>query len=203
MSSNKQKADKPQKQNANIISEVSLVLYKTARQEIVARIRLKDHILLSFIIAVSPLFAVALHTSKYEILFLVPYLGLAVTILICRHDLIIGKLSSYCARELGNYLRKNSINPPQWDSSAAFHEMTGYVFWAKFVSYLILLELPSFAALFYNYQHRLSPFPNGTLWWFGTLAICCSLVALLISHITRWNLYRRKDWKWIDNKDET
>ncbi len=78
------------------------------------------------------------------------------------------------------------------------------LFWARLVSYLILLELPPFVALYYNRKHALdSPSPNVILWWLGLLCMLIIFAFLLIIHINRWCLYRRNEWKWPNRNNRT
>jgi len=66
-----------------------------ARESLLVRVRLREYTLISFVLASSPLFAVAVHSDKYDILFAIPYMSVAFALQVLRYELSITRLSFY------------------------------------------------------------------------------------------------------------
>ncbi len=177
--------------------------YRSARDEMLTRMRIRDNILIVYLGAVSTLFAIAINSAHPEILFCIPYLALGAGLLVCQHYCVMGHLAHFCVTEIANVLEKQNAHAPQWDRSATFHELTSWSIQVRCISHMILLCLPGVMALMMNSKHVLdSPFPFGQLWWFSLLCILATLVLLAVTHWRRYRLYHSKDWPWVDDEEQ-
>ena len=182
-------------------TELAKELYRSAREEMLVRMKIRDNILIVYLGAVSGLFALAVNSKTPEMLFCVPYLGLGASLLVCQHYSVMGHLAKFCVVELGKFFKKNQIEAPQWDASGTFHELTSWSIVVRAISHLLLLCIPAIVALAFNSKHALnSPFPYGPLWWLSLLCLFGTAAVLLGTHYHRQKLYNGPEWPWIDKE---
>ena len=96
--------------------------YRSARDEMLTRMRIRDNILIVYLGAVSTLFAIAIKATNPEILFCIPYLALGAGLLVCQHYCVMGHLAHFCVTEIAHALEQENAHAPQWDRSATFME---------------------------------------------------------------------------------
>src|SRR5689334_15325438 len=86
-------------------AEVALEFYKTARAELIERIKLRDAALFLYIAAAATIFAAVLSgKASRATLVVVPFVALGATIVIAQHHQVIGDLGLYCGKELDYFL---------------------------------------------------------------------------------------------------
>lgn len=118
--------------------------YDAARQEILLRMKLRDQILLTYLVVVATLLGIALKTpDAYGILLVIPFLALAAISLITTHMVVADHLGEFCSRELGQYFAAI----PQWDNSETFHSYTMASSKFRTVAHALIVLVPSAMAL--------------------------------------------------------
>ena len=170
--------------------------YESARLELIHRIRLRDNILLFYLGAIATLLGVAFGSKpiQLEVLFVIPFISLSVSILISHHHSIIGLLGFYCVEEVEPFLKKLKPpeNAPQWDNSRALLSIANESMLSRVWAHLIIIVVPTIISLVLNYTHALhSAFPFGPLWWFCLLALLVSIWVIMRSNTTRKEKYDR------------
>ena len=164
----------------------------TARTELIQRIQLRDYVLLVFLAAVGTLFGIAFRTSaEPEILLVVPYLTLGAAVIISQHQEVIGSLGSFMSNELHPFLDSIDDAAPEWDTSKALKKHLTTAIWMRTLGHLILLIIPSLAALALNWRHIYNfHFPEGIIWLFGAGFIVLSCMVINKSHQWRKKLQK-------------
>lgn len=186
----------------DILPEIIAAIYSADRAEITSRRRMRLATLFSFnIVAIPLLMWTHYNKDMSEILFILPFLSFAAVLIVCGEDTYIGRISLSCARLMGSFVRNNETHHPQSETPENSKILTFYHFFWKVLTYLILLELTPFLALYYNKEHILnSGFPELILWWLGACIIIASSIALIIIQIRRWDLYKKEIQLWKDKK---
>ncbi|MCG8641036.1 MAG: hypothetical protein MI862_14970 [Desulfobacterales bacterium] len=167
--------------------------YAAARQEVLLRMKLRDQILLTYLVVVATLLGIALKTpDAYSILLVIPFLALATISLITAHMVVADHLGEFCYRELG----KCFANIPQWDNSKSFHSYTMTSSKLRTVAHALIVLVPSIMALGINYSHAFgSPFPYGPIWWFCLLCFLGVVAIMYIGYQARKEKYTKRDWE--------
>src|SRR5262245_55690180 len=123
--------------------------YESARQEIIARIGLRDNVIVFYLAATGAIFGVALGSSVREsILLILPLLSLGATVLVCQHTSVAGALSHYCAQEIGPIL---DAGIPQWDASRALDSYRHSAVTLRSWGHFFLIISPAIASLAINW----------------------------------------------------
>jgi len=141
--------------------------YESARFELVAHIKLRESILLFYLGIMATLLGVAFSNQNInEILLVIPFIALSVSILVSQHHSAIGSLGLYCVEEIGPYIEK--LQPPefapQWDNSKALLNAANEAMLSRMWAHIIVIMIPTILALALNYNHALnSAFPFGPL----------------------------------------
>lgn len=167
--------------------------YDAARQEILLRMRLRDQILLTYLVVVVTLLGYALKDPEaYTIMFVIPFLALAAVSLITTHMVVADHLGEFCAKELD----KCFGDVPQWDKSDTFHSYTGTSSMFRTVAHILILLVPCILALGVNYSHAFgSPFPYGPLWWFCLVCFFGIIAILYVGYQARREKYKIREWE--------
>jgi hypothetical protein len=124
-----------------------LAFYAAARAEIVQRIALREQILLASVTANGVVAGIALKDpSSHHVLLFVPWISLASTMALFRHDYLIRRLGSY----IGTELRKNwgDIGLVDFDGwlGNEKRDRRNYLLWERFL-FAVVTCGPSIAAL--------------------------------------------------------
>lgn len=171
------------------IGDTARKSYEAARSELVARLKLRDQVLLIYLAVVGTIFGIALaNMERVEILLIIPFISLGCTILVSQHNLVIGTLIEF----IGNQIKPEllGLSPPEYAtffvcSKVYEHHCTRsnrFRLWG----HGIIIIIPNLAGLGYNINHAIkSPFPMGTLWWFGLVLMIISLWIILYTHQLR------------------
>jgi len=183
------------------MKEVELVSgsYNAARQEILLRMKLRDQILLTYLVVVATLLGIALKTpDAYGILLAIPLLALGAISLITTHMVAADHLGEFCSKELGPYFEA-PVPPgviPQWDNSQTFHNYTMTSAKFRTVAHGLIVLVPSIMALGVNYPHAFgSPFPYGPLWWFCLVCFFGVAAIMYIGYQARKEKYNKRIWE--------
>ncbi len=178
--------------------------YESARQELIQRITLRDHVLLVYLGAVGTILAIALGTdARNDILMLIPFISLGAAVLVSQHNSVIGSLGDFCVNELDDFFisLKPSEWAPQWDKSKALQKYSSKSIRLRSWGHSIIVIIPSVLGLAINWNHALySPFPEGIVWWFAALCFALAIWIITVAHNLRVQLYRK--YKWVETPNE-
>ena len=175
--------------------EVILKLIDSARDEIAIRIRMRDTLLAVYVTAVAATvgyskaaFGSEAHT---EALYMIPYLSLAFTLLVCYHHSGCASLAAYCAGELYPKLLAKS-DAPIYERSQTHARHRTSLLRLRSVGQLLVLISPTALALAVNHADATNTVPPRVLyWWFGLVAGAASLVFVLLTHSYQRELQQR------------
>jgi hypothetical protein len=173
--------------------------YNAARQEILLRMKLRDQILLTYLVVVATLLGVALKIpDAYGILLTIPLLALGAISLITAHMIVADHLGEFCSRELKPFFEdvETHRSIPQWDDSETFHDYTLTACKFRTIAHALIVLVPCFVALGLNYSHAFrSPFPYGPLWWLCLASFFGVIGMMYISYRAREEKYRKRKWE--------
>ena len=174
----------------------ALKFYEAARQESLLRIRLRDQIVIMYLMVTGTILGVSLQpTLSGELLLVVPFLALGAAILLAQHNLAIGFLGKFCADEIGNVLRKMDPpqNIPQWDNSQALKNYSKTSSKLRTWGQFVIIIVPCGLSLSVNSKHIWkSHFIFEVLWWFGLVSIIVIAAIALWTHLIRIKLYEER-----------
>ncbi len=182
--------------------EIVKFYYQGARSELIARLQIRDNVLLLYLGAMGTLFGIAIGTAiSMNVLLVIPFIALGASIIVSQHNIIIGTIATYCADEMQESLDELAPKdcPVQWELSASLHEYHRKSISLRSWGHFILILIPALAALAMNWRHAIfSPFPEGIMWWFGALCTILSGWIIAITHLWRARLYDKRNW--VDSK---
>jgi hypothetical protein len=172
--------------------------YDAARNEILLRMRLRDQVLLVYLMIVGAILGVSLRESGNEdILLSIPFIALGASILVSQHNVLMAILGQFCAEELELFFKKldPSEYAPHWDNSKTYkaYAMPSTIF--RLLSHSLIIMVPAILALGINFKHAFSsPFPQGPLWWFGALCFVGVILVIMYAHSKRKEIYNKRNW---------
>lgn len=185
------------------MSDTGKSYYISVREEMIQRIRLRDQIVLSYIVSVSALTSIVLNISDdsgqiaqdmgvaVTIALIIPFLTLGATVLVTTHSRAINNLGIYCIRELNPAIEKcrkqkygdsaDELKP--WESSVQFALNGKRMTLAKTFGYFIIMVMPSIAALYFSYEPFQNPLKHplklhSVAWFIGAFFTIMSLYFL-------------------------
>lgn len=179
--------------------QCALAYFNNAREELVARIGLRDQVLLVFLGATGTIFGVALGMTNNSILLSLPFLALGASVIVSQHNSVIGSLADYCVHELEPYL--NSLLPPphvpQWDNSKALRKYSSEAIKHRTWGHAIIIVVPSVVSLVANASVGFSgELAHLLIWWFGVISIVIGVINIVKAHKWRKDLYKEyRAWK--------
>ncbi len=99
--------------------EVFAAFYTSARAEIIQRFKLRNNVLIFYLGAIGAIFSLGLSEDKhFKVILIIPYISLAVLLIIVQHNFVIDSIGKFCANEYNYYFTKLKIKKiPQWDNS--------------------------------------------------------------------------------------
>jgi ABC-type dipeptide/oligopeptide/nickel transport system permease component len=178
--------------------------YEVAHHQLIARVHMRDNVLLVYLTAIGTIFSVALsiifgakstNDEIKKILLTIPYLALGCSVIVSNHNIIIGALLNFCSMEIRPFLQ--NITPseyaPQFDTSEYFEKSRILTLCFRTLGHGIILLTPCIVALYLNWKGS-SLFSQELLWW---LAAGCTLFTLIIIIIT---FIIRKKWQKEQNQ---
>jgi hypothetical protein len=188
------------------MSSTGLSYYEAARQEIIERLRLRDHITLSYVISVGAIFSIALNKVGIDevvpiLILIIPYLCLGVAILVSSHSMAITNIGAYVdelAPAINECRKRTSVSAGNkapidlcpWDSSKTFKEKGAASSLLRMLGSSCIILMPAIFSQIIGFSHFHSPFENatdaGTLFWiFGTISTIVAAYILNRSHVAR------------------
>lgn len=169
--------------------EMVRLSYNSARDEILSRLKMRDQLLLAFLVIVGTISGLWIHSRDLkEILLLIPFLTLGVTIMIYHHSEVMAQLGHFCSKELEEFM--NKFDPPEysihWDNSETYRSFSDRSTKQRTLVNIIILLTPVLMALGVNFSHACS----GNvifllLWWFGVILLFIILMLILKSYLSR------------------
>ncbi len=190
------------------VSSTGLSYYESARQEIIERLRLRDHIILSYIISTGAVFGIALsqesNIDKIPLLVLIiPFICMGVAILVASHSIAITSIGLY-VDELApaiNECRKRAFDKKEddrlpnlfpWDSSKVFKDRGASSSLTRMIGNSCIILVPSLFSLFLGYAHFKWPLEiltdfGALLWLFGVISTIIGSIVLFHAHSVRKN----------------
>ena len=158
--------------------EILVSFYEATRNEIVARLRLRDTFLASYTVAVAATIGfskAALGEPHTEALYILPYLALAFTMLVCYHHFAVATLGMYLKQELWPQLKTTGAIAPMFEVSASYLQHRSGAWRLRAAGQLVVLLSPPVFCLIVNFHDASQSLPPRTLyWWFGLVAIALS-----------------------------
>lgn len=177
-------------------NSVALEFYKSARNELVERVKLRDQVLLVYLAFVGAISgaALSLHGSK-QIALVLPFLGMGCAILVSQHNSVIGAIIRYTSTDLHGHLLSGHADIPDFVNSSSFRSHSPRSNFFRSVGHAVVILVPEVTGLGINYQHAISsPFPFGPAWWFGLLCVLVSTATIWSAHSGRQKVYRETPW---------
>jgi len=170
--------------------------YTAARNELVERVKLRDHVLLIYLSFVGAIMGVSFSKNSWiEASLAIPFLGLACGILVSQHNIVIGALIRFINHDLKPSVEALSIHIPDFVSSPSFRGHSQYSNFLRSVGHAIIVITPQIVALGVNYKHATnSAFPMGPSWWFGALFTLISGMFIQHAHASRARVYSETPW---------
>jgi hypothetical protein len=176
--------------------EIVLSFFTSAKDEVYARIRLRDTLLAAYTTAVAATFAFAKATAlgidppidTRSALLILPYLGFAFTLLVCYHHLCIATLGAYIKYELRAKLdAKTTVHV--FDGWHRFEEHRNGAQRLRAIGQAVILVTPPITALFINYEAAVSSqWSQVVYFWFGVAATFVSLATIIQTYLNQKQL---------------
>jgi hypothetical protein len=183
------------------VSRSALIVeyYKSARAELVERVKLRDQVLLVYLGFVGAILGASLTTNHYrELGIVLPFLGLGGSILVSQHNAVIGALIRYTSNDLALFIPAVPKKIPEFVNSPSFKMHSPYSNFLRSFGHGVIIIIPEIAGLGINYSHALaSAFPMGPAWWFGAVSTLGSIGVIHHSHQGRKRVY--DNTKWVGN----
>lgn len=157
-----------------------LEYYKTARDEILLRVRLRDQILTAYLIAIGAVFTgLSVSEGNPVIAIFVPFLSYACSIVLAGHDIAITSINQYIKMVIKS---KQSESLTPWDCSSVFVEKAYAASINLYRGRMMVLFLPSVLALVIGFDSVSFPvnFPS-VLWYMGLWFTLLSGISLIKS----------------------
>lgn len=171
---------------------IALQYYNTIRTELTMHIRLRDQALFIYLGAISALYGITLGINiNLEVLLIIPFLVLGVTIIVTQHDSHIGALAAYCAKELGTALDGKGVS--QWDNSEVMRAYEKRLVVSRYFGHMLIMLPPAVVALVVTACPALSlSIPMGFAWYSGLVATVVSFLLLINTAICRRSMQKKQ-----------
>lgn len=168
--------------------------YKAARDEIVMRLRMRDQILLSFIISTGAIFGITLSNINENgpITLVIPFLSFGTSILVSAHTRAMTNILLYVddlAPAINN-CRASKIPLYPWDSSEEFRKEGKNSSFMRFLGNSVVILTPAIYSLVFTYKDiEILSFsmsnPKSSLWNLDVILIVLSVIFLYSTHMHR------------------
>lgn len=193
------------------MSTTGQTYYKAARDEVIVRIRLRDQILLSYIISAGAVLGVSVGNIgglAGTVALIVPFLGLGAAILVSSHSIMITNIGRYTkelhpgiteCRKLhfevdcknSGLVNKDMIELVPWDWSNEFMRHGAQSSKYRLIGHFLIILIPSFFSLFVGLEEFKFPFSfpddvHSVLWVAGLVLVGVSAWYLIKAHFIRY-----------------
>ena len=170
------------------------------RQEILLRMRLRDQMLVAYLVVVGAILSVSIgHNDNKEILLSIPFLALGSALIVSQHTVLAVYLGEFLSTELDECFKSSDVDEdiPRWDNSATFGRFRDKSNLYRLFAHTLMLLVPCIIALSKNIEHALVyPFPFETLlWWFGFFCLLCTAIIIFTVWLERLNSYIKRRWR--------
>lgn len=148
--------------------EIRIKSYEVASRLLNARASLRDNALLAYLTASGTIFGFVIGKSvDPELLLIVPYLAVGISIMISHHHLLIGSVLDY----MENKLKIEDLY---------FYKSNTRSLLLRTGGHLIIILMPCIAAMAINWKSEFNfSLSIDYMWWFA--AICTSLTIIVLS----------------------
>lgn len=170
--------------------ELVLKLNESTHQQTIARLKMRDNILLVYLAATASIFGISLGAEKIsEITLIIPYLALGVAILYSHHNLFIGAALDYSSKELKKFIRNKFPNEsiPSYHTSHSFRKFYSPAMWLMAIGSFILIIVPCIITLVFNFHYILSgeSIALNIIWFLSFMCTIISTIILSFAHRLR------------------
>jgi hypothetical protein len=141
--------------------------YQAARSELIERIRLRDYVLMIYLIVVGTIMSISFgKQSNMELLLSIPFFALACVILVSQHNNVIGTLIEYIACDIRPELEKKSEYTEFFVCSNAFLEHSSKSNRDRSIGHGTIMIGPCVVSLGVNYNHAYTlPWALVIIWY--------------------------------------
>jgi|SRR5262245_2295832 len=130
--------------------EISITHYKAVREEIVARMEMRQMVFVLYLGFVGAIFSLsATDSNRRVVAIVVPFISFGVIWIVRDHELGLALLGAWLRNEYQSYLntQQSFSHLPQWDGSLLRFKYGKNVLRSRFMGYLVVLIGPSIASL--------------------------------------------------------
>lgn len=169
-----------------------LAFFNAARAEIILRVQMRDTALATYGTVVAAIFGLAqgkIAGVTPDALYVIPYLSLAFTLLVCQHHSGIANLSGYCAN-----LYSNALGPIPYDASDRLSKFRRLSTAVRTLGHVVILLAPAAISLYLTKSiaslksDPLDALAGLFVWRVGGLAIAAALVTIAFTEVMRRRL---------------
>lgn len=163
--------------------------FEIAHQQVSVRARLRDNALLVYLTITATVFGIVLKTDEnVEILLIIPYLALGISIIVSHHNLIIGTLFDFL-KEIRFFLISYNLpgqEVPQYDCSESYENYRFVSLVLRTVGHSIIILMPCIVALILNWKDDFNSLNSVTpAWWFSALCTGVAILGFISIHFLR------------------
>jgi hypothetical protein len=178
-------------------ADTARAYYGQARAELNLRIQLRDNVLLFYLGAIATLLGVALTQGALQILLVVPYVAVGVTLILAQHHTAIGAMVEFFSSEFDQFLR--GLSPAedavQWDNSKAAKGYAAHAMFQRTLGHTIILLLPCISSLLINWSSAISSqMLELVLWWGGFISTIFAGWIIWRTHRFRNAINKKLNW---------
>jgi hypothetical protein len=172
-------------------SDTARINYQAARSELVERIRLRDYVLMIYLVVVGTVMSLSLgKQSNNEILLSIPLFALGCAILVSQHNNVIGTLIEFIACDIKPVLEDNSEYAQFFICSNAFLSHSSKSNFDRSTGHGTIIVVPCLVSLIINKNHAVhSPFPLFHLWWISLIFTVLSMIIVYRAYLKRRDVY--------------
>jgi len=180
-------------------SKTARMNYQAARSELVERIRLRDYVLMLYLVVVGTIMSISFgRQGNSEILFSIPFFALGCAILVSQHNNVIGTLIEFIACDVRSTLVENSEYAEFFVCSNAFLDHSWKSNIDRSFGHGTIIVVPCIISLWMNKNHMdNSPFPFYHIWGISAGLTVFSAAIVLLAFLRRRKVY--KEVRYIKN----
>ena len=158
--------------------------------QLIARVKMRDNILIVYLAAIGAIFGVALgsNTKSPEILLIIPFLALGTTILFSHHNVLIGSILNFFSNEMDVFYKENFKDQyiPQYETSNSFKRVFESALYLTTWGSFIVTLVPCVISLAFNWKHALgSSQAMQIAWWVAVSSVVVVIVIMIYVHKLR------------------
>ncbi len=151
--------------------------YKSARDEILLRIRQRDNVLGAFLVLTAALVGLVLKNgandgsvNNLELLLIIPFIGASAAAMLGQHHLLIGRLGKYLNEEFQSLLDDNDPKI-HWDNSNSRKEKGKFITMMPTISHIIIVNGISIIPIIVNFKYSYELHLLYSSLWYGSLIV--------------------------------